>query len=59
MIRLSGSRGAGGGGDPETERRRVEGEKQLARMATVQNVVLFALTCGIIRAVPWLMDQVA
>ena len=48
MMRVSSSRG--GGGDPETERRRIETEKHQARMMTIQNVVLFTITCGIIRA---------
>jgi len=56
MIRLSGARGSGAG-DPETERQRVETEKQQARFMTYQNVFIFALTCGIIRGTPWLMAQ--
>ncbi|KAK7094486.1 hypothetical protein V1264_006043 [Littorina saxatilis] len=40
MIRLAASRGSGGG-DPDTERERIESEKQQARIMTQQNVVLF------------------
>ncbi|KAK7485931.1 hypothetical protein BaRGS_00022797 [Batillaria attramentaria] len=56
MIRLT-SRGAAG--DPEMERRRQETEKQAARMMTLQNVILFAVTCGILRVDEYRMKSCA
>lgn len=54
-MRLSKS----GGGDTEAEKSRQDDEARLARMVTIQNVVGFFIACGLIRAGPWISQQLS
>ena len=49
MIRLP-IRSAGGSGDAEANRQAIEAEIQQSRITTIQNIVLFFASCGLIRA---------